>query len=469
MNKIKLTLFAFLGFAFSLFFAFSLSLVGVESLNFPPQPLQAVSPPGKSDTIPTSRLQPEVLKGFLDKQDINAAVKHVELGWKQQYEEYVRGKLPSNQVLEVPRIRRILQGIAKKTGKKSALIYAVPTANHLELILVTPDKLPIHKRITAAKREALSDVVRKFRTDIVNSDSKPQEYLSDGRQLYTWIIEPLESALQAQKINNLLFCLGGGLRTVPLAAIYDGKRFLIEKYSLGIIPAFNLLDYQNTNISQAQVLAMGASEFEKQEPLPAVPVELSSITSNPWQGKSLLNQEFTLENLKKQRVSQRFDIVHLATHAELSPGAVDTSYIQFWDRQVRLDQLKSLELYRKPRVQLLVLSACRTALDGKAELGFAGLAVQSGAKAAIASIWSVDDAGTLALMTQFYRQLKSHPLKAEALRQSQVAMIKQRVTLKNNPAIRGSNSLPEEIVNLDSRQLSHPYYWAGFTLIGNPW
>ena len=59
-----------------------------------------------------------------------------------------------------------------------------------------------------------------------------------------------------------------------------------------------------------------------------------------------------------------------------------------------------------PRVELLVLSACRTALgDEQAELGFGGLAVASGVKSALASLWYVSDQGTLGLMTEFYSQL----------------------------------------------------------------
>ncbi len=459
MNKIKLTLLAFLAV---------ISLIGLYALKNHQQPLQAIPPPSKSSKLPVSRLKPEVLKQFLDSQDIASAIKHVELSWKQQYEEYLQGKLPTNQLVEAKEISLILDKTYQQTGKKTALIYAVPTPNHLELILVTPGKPPIHKRIAVAKKDVLLERVRKFRTHLVNSDSQPLDYLGDAKQLYEWIMAPLESALQAQGINNLIFCLGSGLRTVPLAAIHDGKQFLVEKYSLGIIPAFNLLDYQPASITQTQVLAMGASEFQNQSSLPAVPVEISIIIANPWQGKSLLNQEFTLANLKAQRAIYPFGIVHLATHAEFSPGSVDKSYIQFWDTQVRLNELKTLEL-SKPPVQLLVLSACRTALgDSQAELGFAGLAVQSGAKAAVASLWSVNDGGTLALMSQFYRQLKVTSIKAEALRQTQIAMIKQQVSLKDNPAIRGGNFSPEEI-SLDGTKLSHPYYWAGFTLIGNPW
>jgi CHAT domain-containing protein len=459
MNKIKLAVYVFLAV---------IPIIGPYSFKNHQQSLQVIASPLKLSRLPVSHLKPEVLKQFLDHEDINSAIKHVELGWKQQYEEYLQTKLPTNQVVEAKEISLILNKTYQTTGKKTALIYAVPTPNHLELILVTPGKPPIHKRITAAKKDILLEIVRKFRTNIVNSDSQSQHYLGDAKQLYEWIIAPLEGALQAQKINNLIFCLGSGLRTVPLAAIYDGKQFLVEKYSLGIIPAFNLLDYQPASITQTQVLAMGASEFQNQSSLPAVPSEISTITGTPWQGKYLLNQEFTLANLKAQRAIYPFGIVHLATHAEFSPGSVKQSYIQFWDTQVHLNELNTLEL-SKPPVQLLVLSACRTAIgDSQAELGFAGLAVQSGAKAAVASLWSIDDGGTLAFMTKFYPQLKVTSIKAEALRQTQIAMLKQQVTLKNNPAIRGGNFFPGQVA-LDNRQLSHPYYWAGFTLIGNPW
>ena len=144
MNKIKLTLLTFL--------TLSLSIIGLNLLRLPQEKLKAVSPPPKSNTLPLSRLQPEVIKKFLDNQDPKSAIIHIERGWKQQYQEYIQGKLPSNQVFEVEKMSQILSTINKRVGKKSALIYAVPTPNHLELILVLPDKSPIHKRIPAAKK-----------------------------------------------------------------------------------------------------------------------------------------------------------------------------------------------------------------------------------------------------------------------------------------------------------------------------
>ncbi|BDA73496.1 hypothetical protein LYNGBM3L_60970 [Calothrix sp. PCC 7716] len=464
MNKTKLTIL--------LTFATLLTIVGLHA-KFSKEPSNAVPLPSvevpQKTKLPVSPLKPEVLQKILDTQNVNSGIEYVEKSWQQQYQDYLQAKLPSNQIFDAQQMSRILDKLHQQSGKKSALIYAIPTPKHLELMLVAPGITPIHKRIPAGKRDELIKLVSKFRTAIVNPNLPRDEYLSSGKQIYELVIAPLEGTLQRQKIDNLIFCLGGGLRTVPLAAINDGKRFLIEKYSLGIIPAFNLLDFNRGNIAQTQILAMGASQFQAAVPLPAVPLELSSIVNNEWKGKSLLNQAFTPANLKLQRAIYPFGIVHLATHAELSPDSVEHSYIQFWDKKVRLDELKTLNL-NKPPVQLLVLSACRTALGNpQAELGFAGLAVQSGASSTIASLWSVDDAGTLALMSQFYQQLKDTPIKSEALRQTQIAMIKQQVSLKNNPAIRGSSNLPTNIPNLNSRELSHPYYWAGFTLIGNPW
>lgn len=105
-----------------------------------------------------------------------------------------------------------------------------------------------------------------------------------------------------------------------------------------------------------------------------------------------------------------------------------------------------------------------------AELGFAGLSVQSGVKSVLASLWYVSNEGTLALMTGFYNQLNTAPIKAEALRQVQLAMLRGDITLKGNKlrTIRGEIPLPPAVAGGD-RSFSHPYFWAAFTMIGSPW
>jgi CHAT domain-containing protein len=198
---------------------------------------------------------------------------------------------------------------------------------------------------------------------------------------------------------------------------------------------------------------------------------LRAIAGQLWKGKSFLNDTFTLSNLKEARAGEPFGIIHLATHAEFKPGKPSDSYIQMWDSQLRLDQLPTLGL-NKPPVELMVLSACRTAVgDESVELGFTGLAVQAGVKSALGSLWYVSDEGTLGLMTQFYEQLKSAPIKSEALRLAQLAMLKGETRLQGGNLVTsgGSIPLPPELVKLGDKDLTHPYYWSAFTMIGSPW
>jgi CHAT domain-containing protein len=340
--------------------------------------------------------------------------------------------------------------------------------DRLELILLTSQTKPIRKSLNATRAEVLL-MARQYRRSLM-SVRNSRHYITPAKQMYDWLLAPLEAELQNLGINNLVYITDTGLRTIPLAALHDGKGFIIERYSVGLMPSLALTDNRYSNLSNAQVLAMGASEFRDNRPLPAVPVELATITQT-WQGKSFLNSEFTLDNLKQQRALSPFNIVHLATHAEFLPGKPTNSYIQLSDQKLPPIQLPSLG-WTKPPVDLLVLSACRTAVgDEQVELGFAGLAVQAGVKSALASLWYVNDEGTLGLMSEFYQQLKAAPIKAEALRQAQLAMLRGEVRLEGGQLVtsEGTVPLPPELAKLGNRNFTHPLYWSAFTLIGNPW
>ena len=123
-------------------------------------------------------------------------------------------------------------------------------------------------------------------------------------------------------------------------------------------------------------------------------------------------------------------------------------------------------------IDLLVLSACETALgDREAELGFAGIAYQAGVKSTLASLHTVSDEGTAALMAQFYANLQSEPIKAEALRLAQLAMLNGDVKIEDGHIVGESFSVPLQgtLSDVSDRNFSHPYYWAWFTIIGSPW
>ncbi|MGK7928589.1 MAG: CHAT domain-containing protein, partial [Spirulina sp.] len=345
-----------------------------------------------------------------------------------------------------------------------------PTArDRLELLLILPEGNPIRQSTTATRAEVLK-VVQEFRQTVTNP-RRPTAYLAPAQQLYDWLLAPLEPELQNTNIQNLVYILDRGLRTLPLAALHDGQSFVIDRYSLGLAPSLALTDLRPPAIADQKILAMGAERFTDKEPLPAVSVELAAITDNHWQGTTYLNEEFTRANLTRARGNIPYGIVHLATHSDFRPGKPSESYIQLWDEKLSLDELKGLG-WDSPTVELLVLSACRTALNSpEAELGFAGLTVASGVKSAIGSLWYVSDIATLGLMLTFYEQLEESSLKAESLRQAQLSLMRGQTSFEGGELAIGADRfpLPPDLAQMGDRTFTHPYYWSGFALIGNPW
>jgi CHAT domain-containing protein len=371
-----------------------------------------------------------------------------EKGWKQDYETYFGGSL-SDRLMSAAVIQQKLRQVSQQTGSNTAVVYLFSTPQHLELLLVTPTAAPLRKTIAAADREKLSQVIQQFRQEVTDPRKvETKSYLPASQQLYQWLFAPLEPQLRAEKITTLMLCAGPLLRSLPFAALHNGQTFLIENYNFSLIPGFSLTSTNYRDLKQARVLAMGASQFQELPPLPLVPAELQAIMQQK-RGISFLNGQFTVPNLENQRRQAPYEVIHLATHAQFRPGAASNSFIQFWDTSVTLDRLRQLGL-SNPTLNLLVLSACSTALgDEQAEMGFAGLAVQAGVETAIGSLWAVSDAGTLNLMTNFYQQLKQTNIRAESLRQAQINSLRS-----NSPS---------------ANKVAHPYYWSGFTMIGNPW
>ncbi|MEO0013886.1 MAG: hypothetical protein RLZZ535_2275, partial [Cyanobacteriota bacterium] len=367
----------------------------------------------------------------------------------------------------VPSVKQIslrLAQLAEQTGKKPAFINISLQENQLESFVVLPAQVQanaktslvasskLNNNISAApasqaslirktvKNTSRKDILAKaaeFRAEVGDVRKlNLNEYKKSSQELYNVLIKPIEAELQANKIDVLVFSMDSGLRLLPVAALYDGKQFLVEKYAMGIVPSFGLTDTRYVSPDQASILAMGASEFEEQAALPTMPIELKTVVSNPRRGESFLNQQFTIPNFVAQNSRETpFSIIHLGTHAEFKAGDLSDSYIQFYDEQLKIPQLQQLSDQLgwntdDTPIELMVLSACETALGDKdAELGFAGLAVQAGVKSALASLWYVSDLGTLAMMGEFYDQLDNTLNKAEALRQTQLAMLRGNVKI----------------------------------------
>ncbi|MTJ06702.1 CHAT domain-containing protein [Anabaena sp. UHCC 0204] len=403
--------------------------------------------------------------------DIAGAVSSIEQFISGEYTEYYQEKLELNaQPQTAETIRAALKKIALQTGKQSAIVYIISQPESLDLVVITPAGKAIHRNVKFDRKQIIADV-KTFRNQI--TDLSSVGYQQSGKKLYNSLIAPIEAVLTAEKIDTLLFSVDNNLRSLPFAALYDGKNYLVEKYNMGLIPSVSLMDTRYESLKNSQILIMGASDFanSNQDDLPGVKIELPTVAKEFGENRYFINQEFTINNLQKQRQQRVTQIVHLATHGEFNIKDPNQSYIQFWGTEkLKINQIRNLG-FRNPPVELLVLSACRTALGNEqVELGFAGLAVQAGVKSALASLWYVSDEGTLGLMNEFYQKLRNVPIKSEALRQAQIAMIQDKVNVTNGElrGTRGDISLPPELKGTN-KSLSHPYYWAAFTMIGSPW
>ncbi|MGB3493164.1 MAG: CHAT domain-containing protein [Elainellaceae cyanobacterium] len=446
--------------------------------------------------------------GPLDEFNVDAQVFELEAYFTEQFEDH--SNLPDTRIQSLSEIRNILQNIESETGVRPAIIYATFTPQNLEIsrrsqpisvryvtqesdilhlimVFANGDE-PIQALVPDLTRGEVVGAVDEFLTDRLLFDrdhTSPDRYLSEAQQFYQWLVAPLEPAIEAQGITNLVFVLDEGLRSVPLAALHNTEHYIIVDYSLGLMPSMSLTDTRYSDPRDADVLAMGISDFSfmasprNLSPLPAVPLELQNIIQAGWDYELAQNEAVTIENLIAIRQQRPFGILHLATHAKFEPGQPDQSFIQFWQERLQLDQVRELGL-DSAIVNLMVLSACQTALGNReAELGFAGFAAQASVRSVLATLWTVDDVGTMVVMDEFYRQLRegSPAIKAEALRQTQLALFLGELTINEEGQVFDTRTgqvrldlheSPQQL-RLGELDLSHPYIWSGFTMVGSPW
>ncbi|MGF1491924.1 MAG: CHAT domain-containing protein [Microcoleaceae cyanobacterium] len=438
-------------------------------------PSEGQASSGGEDTAnSTGTFVPRILLSSNDRRafqtnNVDTTVSLLEQGRNEEFDSYLG--LKQTGIKDRRELQASLKSIEAQTDEVYVIVYVAVQDEQLELVLVPSSGLPIRHSVPEATPEKISAAMRELYLRVTNPrELTTTRYQVPAQQLNDWILKPLEPDLERLGATTLLFSMGPGLRSLPIATLWDGDRHLIEKYNYSLIPTSSLVDFRYTPFKEVDVLAMGASEFQEKEPLPAVPTEVRTI-NELWPGQSFLNESFTLNNLYNQRRTTEYDVIHLATHADFQPGAANNSYIQLWDDRLPIDQLETMN-WNNPPVELLVLSACRTAVGDKgAELGFAGLAIKAGVKSAIASLWHVNDQSTLALMNELYNHLHSAPIKANALREAQLAMLQGKVRIESGQlqTQRGSVALPPELANVRSESFSHPYYWSGFAVIGAPW
>ena len=376
--------------------------------------------------LATLLLQPEATQADLDR-----ARQVIESLQVAELDNFFRDACLDSQQVQIDRL-----------DPNATILYTIIIDNRLEVVAAMPDRPLRHYSHDLSPAEIEITI-----TSASNQINKPYRLnLQLLQQAYDWLIRPIEEELTANKIETLVFVPDGILRNLPPATLHDGEKYLIEQYSVAIAPSLRLVELQPRDKTRQDLLLAGLSQsrhgFSR---LPGVKHEIEQIQPL-FTSEVLFNDSFTEINFNRSVSQTPFRLVHLATHGKFSSN-LDNTFVLTWDGRINIDELNRLlrgDSKKLRPVDLLVLSACETATgDRNSVLGLAGIAVRGGARSTVASLWAVDDEATVALMTNFYRELAEGDVtKAEALRRAQ-----QNV--------------------LDNEKFSHPFYWSAFILVGN--
>lgn len=341
--------------------------------------------------------------------------------------------------------------LVDRVDKDAAVIYPILLDDQLSVIVSLPgatDNLRYFK--TNVSRQAVEELATGLRSELDQGNTLKLT-LPMLQQVYDWLLRPAMAEISTSQAKTLVFVLDGALRNVPMAALHNGKQFLIENYSVAITPGLQLLSPQRLSNQRLGALVGGLAQARDEFPaLPAVRNEVQKIEAE-LPSRVLFDQKFTTSAFQSSISQASFPIVHLATHGKFSSRAEDT-FILTWDGRLKVADLsgvlQTVDLARERSLELLVLSACETAEgDPQSALGLAGVAVRSGARSTVATLWRVNDEASASLMEQFYNELaqvrKTGISKAEALRRAQLSILR-------NP-----------------KYEQQPFFWAAYVLIGN--
>jgi CHAT domain-containing protein len=285
----------------------------------------------------------------------------------------------------------------------------------------------------------LAEDIQTFRRLIDSPDSN--QFLEISKKLYGRLFEPLERSLK----KNLIVVSHGVLHYLPINALYDGKGYLIDRYSIRLMPSASAMKYLGgkKNAKAGGILSFGNPDLGNPKlDLEYAQKEALDVAGIVPRSKVFVRKEATEEVLLSYGKDYRY--LHFATHGQFDPEApLKSALLLAPDAEhnglLTVDTIYSLNL----DAELVTLSACETGLsqiaNGDDLVGLTRGFLYAGSSSIVASLWKVDDLATSQLMTRFYREMDKVN-KRDALRTAQLET---------------KNKYP------------HPYYWASFQLTGS--
>ena len=397
------------------------------------------------------------------------------------------GSDSGNNVLKTIKDSSVLLNRAIAGSPHTVALYTAVAKDRLNIIVLSGTG-PAAGRKYDIREKDLNQKIAAFEQALRSPRSDPRPA---AQELYSILMEPIKKDLDLAQAQTLLWSLDGALRYVPIAALFDGQHYLVERYNIVTFTPASFPNLQSTpDLSNMSAIAMGISRKYQEglNPLPMVASELDEIVKDPkvqgaqgvLPGTILLNGQFTEKAMEDELGSQRA-VVHIASHFVLEPGDASQSYLLLAGKEAETSGYHlTVADFRDDiamdlsKTELLTLSACETGVDsvennGREVDGLAATAQGKGAKAVLSTLWPVNDASTGELMADFYKRWAGGAGKvgkAEALRQAQLDLLLGKGKAGTGAADRGLSAEGDPPAPATGN-LSHPYYWAPFVLAGN--
>ena len=320
----------------------------------------------------------------------------------------------------------------------------------------------------------LSERVEEFRRMLAERDLR---YPDAARQLYDLLLKPAEEQLRGKK--TLCVIPDRALWELPFQALQPRTGVhLIEDLTLFYAPALSVMREVTKQRGSAKrnqtLLALGNPQLSGQHrnstlrgvdsetgfgPLPEAEKEVKTLARLYGSAKSNIFIGADARETVVKTEAPKYEVIHFATHGLLDNRNPMFSYLVLAhsagdaneDGLLEAREIINMDL----RAKLAVLSACQTARGrvgaGEGVIGMSWALFVAGVPTTVASQWKVDSASTTSLMIDFHRRLtmrransKLKEGKAEALQQAALELLR-------------------------SERYRHPFYWAGFVMIGDGW
>ncbi len=458
---------------------------------------------GKLETAKNNLKDGEAFGQKARYEELKAKIESANKAFRVLLEKTLSADLDKAQLKDI-KTDRALQGKLAKWGDGTVALYTLVAEDRYRVILTTP-KTQIDGK-TEIKAADLNKKINAFRQILLDPTLDPRPL---GKELYDILVKPIEANLANADAKTLLWSLNGSLSYIPIGTLYDGEKYLAEKYQNVVVTSTTRASLDEETSKDWHVLGVGVTgSSEVKEPfgtgkipfkaLPAVGEELTAIVKTDG-GKSgdgimpgvrLMDATFTENSLKENVASRnagerKYNVIHFATHFRLG-NLPENSFLLLGNNEIlTLEEVNDSTDLELSGIELVTLSACNTGFSGISGISADNTAIDSlaafiesrGAKSVIATLWAVNDESTSLLMSEFYRLRKENPniSKAEALQTAQKMMIAGEL----KPSKNGKDDRSGVMFQNDNKPnapkftpdpkkpFAHPLYWSPFVLIGN--